>query len=810
MKKLITSTAVFLLCTALSMGQELTQTIRGTVTDVESKAPLIGASIVIAGSDPIKGAVTDLEGRFRLENVPIGRADLMLSYMGYESKIVPNIEVNSGKENVLDLVMQESLVKMEEVVITAERDKGVAVNEMSLLSARSLDTEQNKRFSGGFNDPSRVVTNYAGVTFSPDGGSDIIVRGNAPKYVQWRLEGMEITSPYHFNDQNASGGALSALNNNLLGRSDFYTGAFSPEYGNVLSSVMDMRLRPGNNEKFEAAVGVGLIGTDITFEGPFKKGYGGSFLINYRYSTAGLISKAGLVNFDMEVMFQDLNAKVVLPTKKAGTFSLFTLGGLSGMTMNDLQADFMPLGTSLTRKTNVQEDLYKDNHMLNVGLGHEYNINDHSFLKTTVVWSGSGISDELYHARTIETYDAQGTYIGDSTVSRRLYFQSNMTKPEYRAAVVYHNKINAKNKIQVGTRYALFNYDFKQSQVENHGPLLAVVDFNENVSTVQNFISWKHRFSDKVTLVSGLHNMNVLLNNESTIEPRVALNWMLNESNSFHIGYGNHSTMESIHHYFSKVQQPDGSMLEANKDLKPLRAHHYVAGYEKRFTDNLMLKAETYYQDLYNISVENDVTSYFSTINEGLQYQYVDLVNEGTGKNYGIELSLQRFFDNNYYFMINGALYDSKFTTLEDIERHTRYSSGALANILAGKEIHGLGKKDNQTLGINVKALLIGGQRYVPLLRDEAGNLDVDPANNLFWDNARAYEARMEDLYQVNLSVSYKFNRKKTTHELFLDIQNITGTQGKIMEYYDENKPGNVAYLTQFGLFPNFMYRVFF
>ena len=337
-----------------------------------------------------------------------------------------------------------------------------------------------------------------------------------------------------------------------------------------------------------------------------------------------------------------------------------------------------------------------------------------------------------------------------------------------------------------------------------------VVDFNENVSTLRNFISWKYRLTDHITIVTGFHNMNVFLNNKSTLEPRFAINWRLNNTNSFHFGYGKHSNMESIHNYFAKVKQKDGSFTEPNKNLDLLKAHHFVIGYEKRFTDNLVLKLETYYQDLYNLPVENNDTSYYSTINEGTQFRYVELVNKGTGKNYGAEFTLERFFNKNYYFLINGSVYNSTYKSLENIERNTQYNGNYLVNFLCGKEFMKLGRKDNQTLNLNLKVFVGGGKKIIPLLRDNDGNLAVDATNGKFYDYKKAYNNKLEDTYQITLSASYKWNKRKTTHELFLNLENITDTRGKLSEYYDETQPNKIGYVRQFGLFPNLMYRVYF
>ena len=811
MKKIFLASLIIAMFTTLVFSQKLSQTVRGTVLDTDSKLPLIGATVKILGTNPLIGTAADVNGKFRLENIPIGRITIQLSYLGYEAKTIPNIEVNSGKEVVLNVNLQESDVKLNEVIIKPDRQKGEAKNDMSLLSTHSISLEETKRYTGGMDDPARVVSSFAGIASTPDGSSDIIVRGNSPKYMQWRLEGVEISSPYHMDDQNASFGALTALNNNLLATSDFYTGAFSPEYGDVLSGVYDVKLRPGNNEKFEATLGVGILTTDLTLEGPFKKGYAGSFLINYRYSTISLIKKLGLVDVPGDVDYQDATFKVVLPTKKAGTFSFFGLGGLSGVSMKNMTPTGLSTPGSTIKSALISRDFEKANNLSNLGMNHTFSINANSFINTSLSYSGNGISDDIFESDTIRIRDSKGVFLRDSVTNKIQTFKNRITNSTYRATITYSNKINAKNKIQIGTKYTLYSYNYNQSMFNDAANAMSdVTNFKNNASAINNFISWKHSFNDKISFVAGLHNTNALINNKSTIEPRIAINWKLNSSNSLHSGYGKHSTMESVHNYYTKILQPDGSYIEPNKNLDLLKADHFVLGYEKRFTEKLMAKVEVYYQNLYNLPVENNDTSYYSTINEGIDYRYVALVNKGTGKNYGIESTLERFFDNNYYFLINASLFESKYKSLEGVWRNTRYNNNYLVNILCGKEFKNLGKRHTQTLAINAKLFFEGGQRAIPLLRDAQGNVAVDPANDRYWDYKKAYNNKLDNIFQLNLSVSYKFNRAKATHELFLDLMNITDNKSRMSEYYDESKPNKIGYLTEFGFFPNLMYRAYF
>jgi len=791
-------------------SQNLTQTVRGTVVDLDSKMPLIGVQVVIPGTEPLTGTTTDTEGRFKLSNIPVGRISLQLLYMGYETIMLPNIEVNSGKEVVLDLSLRESALTMDELVITANNSKGEALNEMAMVSARSISLEETERYTGSFNDPSRIMSNYAGVASTPDGSSDIIVRGNSPKYQQWRLEGMEIPAPYHFNDQNAIGnGGLTALNNNLLATSDFYSGAFSAEYGDVLSSVFDLKLRSGNNERFESTFGFGLLGTDLTVEGPFSKDYSGSYLFNYRYSTTAMISDLGLVDIGGEPEFQDMAFKIMLPTRKSGTFSLYGLGGLSRFSLTEVTPADYQTPTNTTLPEGVSENFNKKTHLLNLGLNHVLPVGKNSFLETAFAYSGNGIEDKVFELNVNEVLDNDGNYLRD-TVSQRLNFGNNISTNAYRGSLTFNSKLSAQHKIEMGTRYALTQYDYNQKKINQTGTIDHVLNFEENVGTLRNFFNWKYRINPQLTLIAGMNHMQVMLNNKSSLEPRISIRQQINNTTSIYAGYGKHSTMERVHHYFTRLEQADGTFTNPNKNLDLLKAHHFIVGYQKRFSSNLMLTLEAYHQQLYNLPVENSDTSYFATLNEGVDYRYVDLVNEGTGRNYGLEFTLERFFDQNYYFMINGSFFNSTYKALDGIERNTEFNGNYLFNLLAGKEYTRLGRKRNRTLALNARFYAGGGRRIVPLLRDEAGNLAVDAENNRYWDHSNAYEQKLDDIFMLTLSASYKIHRPKATHEIFIDLNNVTNAQGRLSEFYDGNEPGAIGYTRQFAFFPNLMYRVYF
>ncbi|MCF0049040.1 carboxypeptidase-like regulatory domain-containing protein [Dyadobacter sp. LJ53] len=805
------SLTFFSLLAMAGSAQTVTQNIRGTLSDADSKQPLTGATVLIAGSAPVKGVITDQSGRFLLEQIPLGRVTLELRLVGYEQRQVSNIVVDAGQEVVLELVMQEATTQLNEVVVTATENKGEAQNDMALLSGRSISQDETKRYAGGFNDPAMILSNFAGVTNNATGSNELIVRGNSPKYVQWRLEGVEITNPNHFADQNSVGGGVSALNNNLLAKSDFYTGAFSAEYGDVLSGVYDVKLRNGNNQNFQSILGLGILGADVTVEGPFRKDYQGSFLANYRYSTIGLLSDIGLVDIEGGApTFQDGAFKLSLPTKKAGSFSLFGLGGLSKVTLDNFNPGTAPIPGNQSALEGIRKDYDKRSFLMNAGLSHRLQISENGSFTTLLSFSGTGINEDIDQSDVIKIRDDAGQWQRDSLANKRLNYKSRLNNAAYRASVTYNNKLNARHRIEAGAKFVYNNFSYAQGFLnDTTGARQVLSDFDEGIATLRNFVSWKYRAGNRVTIVTGLHNMNVLYNQKSTLEPRLAIRWNAGNRGTFNAGYGLHSTMDRVHNYFAKVKQPNGSYTEPNRNLGLLKAHHFVAGYEHRLTENLRVKAEAYYQHLYNLPVENSDTSAYATINEGQDFRYVELVNKGKGRNYGIELTIERFFDKNYYFLINSSLYQSKYTPLDGKERNTAYADNYLVNVLMGKEFPNLGRKNNKSISLNAKVFFGGGKKYIPLLRNGAGQVIANPESGTVWDYEKAYEGKIDDIYQVTFSASHKVNKRTTTHELFLNIDNITNRLSRISEYYDDTKPGSVGYFKQFGIFPNIMYRIY-
>jgi CarboxypepD_reg-like domain len=763
-------------------AKDYTQTIRGNIKDIDSQIPLIGATVIILGSNPLIGTVTNLDGNYVLENVPVGRTNLQITSMGYEDKLIPNIIVGSGREVIVNIELTESLIQLKEIVISDKKYKAEASNDMALLSSRAFTVEETKRYAGTFNDPARMVSSYAGVTNDPHGNNEIVVRGNASKGIQWRLEGIEIPNPNHFADEGMTGGPINALNSDMLANSDFFTSAFAPEYGNALSGVLDMKLRNGNNSKPEYSFGISALGTDVTAEGPFTKKHSASYLVNYRYSSLDLLDKAGIVDFGGIPKYQDISYKILVPTYNFGTFSFFGLGGKSAINEQDVDENNSNI---------IYENSTYEAKVGLTGLNHTYLFNDKIYLKTSILLSANSSTyweDEL----------------NEETNKFIPGYNDQLEKTTQKFASTLNYKIDSKNKLQYGATYTKHNYlfyaEYFDSELERR-----VRDFDNsgNTDQIQSFISWKLRISENVTMVSGLHYQKFGLNNEHIVEPRIGLKWQVHPLHSFHVGFGLHSKHEAIPAYFTIINNEDGTSTSPNQDLKMAKAKHFVLGYDFQISEQLHARIETYYQDLYDVPVENDINSSLSMIN----YQWgnidIDLVNKGTGKNYGVEFTLERFFHNNFYYLITGSLFESKYTALDGIERNTTFNGNYAGNILIGKEIN-IGKTGDKTLGFSGKMTLIGARKITPLDLEQS---QIE-GYSVYQEN-KIFQNKLDDIFTANFSITYRVNRKKTAHELKFDIQNVTNNQSRIYPYYDEYN-NNIAYSTQLGFLPNIIYRIEF
>lgn len=774
---------IFLLFwSCVSFSQSLTQTVKGRVLDHQAKTPIIGATVIVIDSDPIQGAVTDSEGFFSIKNVLIGRRSIRVSSIGYESNYLSNISVTSGKQVVLELEMKESLTEMEAVQVIAEK-KGELHNEMAAVSAISLSVEETSRYAATFGDPARAALSQAGVTTGGDDlMNEIVIRGNSPKGILWRLEGIEIPNPNHFAEVGSSAGGVSMLSANALSNSDFYTGAFPAQYGNATSGIFDLRLRKGNIDQHEHGVQVGMLGLAAHSEGPLSKHSNASYLVNYRYSTLGLFQKLGIsiLGNQENIAFQDLSFKLYIPSKNLGSFSIWGLGGANTYAY---KADTI----------NTSDYYFEDEgqSMGVVGVTHIGYLSKNTHLESILSASGY-IQNHL-----------------EDSLRLQVNFKESIKQNQVRLASMLNHKVNARNTLRFGGIFSRLNFNMESEAWHDDEEIFVnFLDEKGGTNFYQTYAQWKHRLSTDIDFNLGIHHSYFGLNNKSYLEPRAGLRWQINPKSTITSGLGLHSRMESLALYIARSEQEDGSEIQNNRNLGFTRAFHTVLGFERMLKPGLRLKSEIYFQYLFDVpvwpidTISNMEALTFSSVNSYDGYTNLKLSNDGTGKNYGVELTLEKFFSNNYYFMTTGSLYQSKYTAIDEVERNTVFNGNYVFNLLGGKEF--LFKDGRNVLGLNGRFILAGAKRDTPILLDESRTMGYTVK-----DFTRIYEERLPAYVRFDIGVSFKRNRPKVSSVYAINIQNVIGYENVAYSYY-ANRADRVEYATQVGIFPNLSYKIEF
>lgn len=774
-----------------------TQTLRGVVLDKQAETPLIGATIQVLNIEPVIGATSDAEGNFALKNVPVGRQALRITYIGYEPQDIPNVLITAGKEVLLTIKLEESFKKMDEVVITATTEKDKAINDLATISARQFNTEEVSRFSGGRNDVGRLVTNFAGVAASNDARNDIIIRGNAPTGVLWRLEGIPIPNPNHYSTLGTTGGPVSALNPNMIGNSDFLTSAFPAEYGNATAGVFDIRLRQGNKDRYEFMAQLGAFtGLEAAAEGPIRKGKG-SFVVAYRHSFAEVAGWAGLnVGTTATPKYKDLTFNLDFGQTKAGRFSVFGIGGYSNIDFLGAEIDTTDLFA------NPNQNAYNTSGFGVLGLKHHVNVSDRAYVRTVM---SASYSENTYRSEDLHKSDENGGNLQLFDVK-----DAGLT---YRLSSYYNEKFNRRFTLRSGilltsqgldtyvkTRYAIpdFNGDGYPDEFTQR-------DFNGSFEQGEAYAQTQWRITERLTMNTGLHGLYFNKTKDFALEPRAAFNWQLTPKSSLNLGYGMHNQSQPLPVFLFRERLSDGSTVETNNKLGFTRSQHLVLGWDFKPANDWRIKTEAYYQWLNDVPVDKFASS-FSMLNTGADFVFPEknhLVNKGTGTNYGVEFTGEKFFSGGWYSLVTVSLFDSKYKGSDGVERSTAFDGRYVANVLAGKEFK-LGKK--RVLTLDTKLSTAGGRPYTPV------DLEASrAAGKEVLKEDEAFSLRHENYFRWDVKIGMRENstKKKFSQTFFLDFQNVTNHKNIFAVRYNEVR-NEIGKTYQIGFFPDVLYRIEF
>lgn len=764
---------LFVILSISGYAQIPQQKIQGRVTDAISGQPIENADIRIEGS--VHHSVCDSTGLFLLNDIPVGTYTLLVTAMGYEPFTLRELELTSAKQMNLQISLKEKINLLAEVSVRPGHTTASTKHSNAAVSSQTLRVEEAARYAGGFDDPARLVASFAGIA-SNVGNNGISVRGNNPQSLQWRLEGIEIPNPSHFAD-NATfgGGVLSALSSHSLGNSEFLSGALPATYSNALSGVFDMYLRTGTTGSKERTIQAGLTGLDYAEEGPFKKNGKASYLFNYRYSTLALLKPLLPEDGGKGVKYQDLSFHLNFPTAGAGTFSVWGLG-LKDFTGLNAKTDTDKWETITDRQ---DQSIRMD--MGAMGLKHLIYLNRNTYLNTSM----TATTNSFY--TDIDLLEKTGIMSAQSTVSNR---NTNLT-----FSAMLNSKLNARHSFKVGLNARQMLYDLNLTE-----KTVIIVKEAGNSMLLTAYGNYSHRFSDKLDAQLGLTTLYFTLNQHSSLEPRFAIKLELSPRQTISFGYGLHSRMERLNYYFAENRQ--SGIIQPNRNLNFTKAHHFVLAYNLILSEHLHFRAETYYQYLFNVPVVSGTSFSFLNLNNDWFFNQA-LENTGLGRNYGIDLSLNRYLSRGYYYSATASLFHSEYRGGDGIWRNTRYDRGYLMNALAGKEWK-LGGSGARTLGVNIRLSYQGGDRYAPIDQQKSQQQQTP-----VFDESRAFEKQLPAAFITHFTLLYRVNRKRTTKEFALKILNA----GRYKEFYDfqfNYKTQEVQEHREAIIIPNLSFKISF
>jgi len=781
---------------------QLTQNVKGTVLDNASNSPLIGATIELLSETINIGTTTDIDGYFRLEKVPVGRHTFRVSYLGYYPIVLPDMEVNAGKELILNVGLEESVEKLSEVVVTADAEKDKAQNKLATLSARTFSVEEVTRYSGGRSDVARLAANFAGVATSNDSRNDIVIRGNSPTGVLWRLEGIPIPNPNHFSTLGTTGGPVSALNSNLLRNSDFLTSAFPSEYGNALAGVFDLGFRSGNRDEHEFMFQMGAItGIEAMAEGPLNKKKGSSYLIAGRYAFTGLATGLGLdIGTNAVPNYRDIGFKFDFGKSKLGRFTLFGIGGSSDI---DFLHDEIDEGDLFAA---ADEDSFATSQFGVVGLKNNFIINDKTYLQSILSFSTAGNDFDQFRFFNLN----------EENEERIEFFETGNRENSISFSSFLNKKFSAKWTTRSGITLAHRRSDLGASGRDDQPDLdgdgfpdkITILNFDGNATLLEIYSQSQFKPAQNWTLNAGLHAQYYNLNQDFVVEPRLAVNYHLGKKQTFNLGYGLHHQTQPIPIQLLEEEVQPGIFEPTNKSLGFTRSHHFVAGYDLKFAKNWRAKIETYYQMIDRVPVEREPSS-FSLLNIGDDFGFpsdvFNLENSGTGTNIGIEFTVEKFFSGGFYGLLTTSVFDSKYKGSDGIERNTAFNNGYVINVLAGKELK-FNPKSRFTFTFDTKITTAGGRFFTPVdIEASMNNQSTVLLEEL------AFSERFDNYFRFDVKFGFKMNSKKRriSHQFFVDIQNVTNRDNIFARQF--NRQTNMVNETfQLGFFPDFLYRIQF
>lgn len=769
----------FILFVWLSGNTLNAQVIRGTVLDKITETPLPGALVDLPDLGEPRGAVTDIHGVFVINDLAPGRYQVRVRYLGFEDEVLPDVLVTTGKDAEVQFYLEEATQAIQSVTISGT-NKVKPVNRLAKVSAIALNPETVARYSGGRSNVARMAGNFAGIAATDDYQNNLVVRGNSPTGLLWRLDGIPIPNPGHLSTYGNSGGSFNALNPNLLGQSDFLTGAFPAEYGNTIAGVMDMNFRAGNKEHYEFTGQIGAwSGVEATAEGPLWRKQNGSFLIGYRYSFVDLLHNLGVrAGGEYVPQYQDLNWKLDFGNGRH-RLAFFGLAGHSHIFVSGKDVDPENPYHPPTRDSELGSTL-------NItGLRYQLLIDSVSYWRTVVAYT----YNDMY---------SKGWELKDNG-SRYQWLDETNGENGLRINSLWQRRQTKQLTLRAGVQVQNTNLDTRLFTRQEYTGYLPMRDYAGSLWLLEAFAQMQYKVKKRYSVNLGLHSQHLPLSGKTSLEPRATLKLKLANGNDLILAYGYHSQTIAAAALFFVA--PFGTTPNYQLDFE--RSHQGVLAWAKKWDSGWRMRTEAYYQWQTNIPIHRQADGY-SLLNFGSSFalwDFSDLVSDGTGRNYGLEMTLTKVYRDGFYALFTASLFQSEYRGSDGIWRNTAFNSQYILNGLLGKEFP---VGDRLVFTADTKLSASGGRWFTPI--DLAASMAL---GDEVYDETRPYSEQYPGFFRWDAKVGLRYNARRLTHHFFLDFTNLTNRRNVFAYRYFRGMNG-ISTQYQLGFTPDFVYRVQF
>ncbi len=709
-------------------------TVNGEVREKLTRAKIAGITVAVKGLDLV--GISDEEGNFYIRNIPPGSYSLRFTGTGYKGIIKTDIIVKPARTTRVDVILSEEIVNLEESVsVHAEYFHKDEKNPVSIFN---LSSEEVRRAPGTAGDVSRMLKSMPGVTSRTDDSSELIVRGGSALENGYYIDNIRVPSIDHLAAFGSTGGLYSSIDPDLIQNVDFYSGGFSVNYGNALSSVTDITLSEGSREAVNGQFDINLMQSGAIFEGPINHGKG-SWIFSLRKSYFKVLKSAKVLNEqDNYPDTLDSLLKVVYDLSDMHRISFLHYQGKS---------DFMTT-------VNVSS-LYLEHSQSTVGVNLTSNWSPTFYSNTSLSYSRVRREDRQKIDQHKQFFDY---HLKDKT---KFYHLRNMN----------YLVIDSKNKLDFGINIT------KESVGMNHGVNVDWPDKPEELalpeggyydySTVRTslFASYICNLFDRLTITAGLrydYSSSFEGRVFNPVSPRLSLSYQLTRQLTLNAGYGI---------FYQSIPLNYLAYIPESKMLRPMRADHFTAGLEYMTGTGIRIMLEGYYKRYYDQPIDPDkpevlITDYTADRISKDYYSgeayYIpeDLTGRGAGYAWGLELFIQKKLTDKFYGMISATYYRSKYRDLDGHWKNRMYDNRYLANIT-------LGYKFNRNWEVSMKFTTIGGSPYTPV------DIHASEIVNRKWqDRERINAARYPYYSSLNLRVDRTWFMGNSSVMVYLDVWN--------------------------------------